>query len=417
MNQPRPDPINPTVWYVSKYLVLPEMGYAGSRGFYLMEELARSGHNVTIVTSDSHAKIDMPSFQRKYTHEFLCGISVWWLKTMKYKRANSFRRILSWFHFEWLFYRWSSSAESRPDVIIISSLSLLTILNGIRLKRKLKCALIFEVRDIWPLTLTAEGGVSEANPAIKLLAWIEKLGYLKSDAIVGTMPNLKKHVRSIGVSSENVYCIPMGYSEAALIQKLKPLPEGYQKQWLPEGKFLVGHVGSIGTTNALRVFLEAAVRLRDIQEIHFVLIGNGDLKEDFINEYGCFENITFGPAVDKAQVASVLEHFDLLYFSTLDSQVWKYGQSLNKLVDYMLAGKPIVGSYSGFPSMIDEAACGELIPSDDVQSLTLTLKKYFELDRENRFEMGLRGRNWIVENRSYTRLASEYSGIILRHMP
>ena len=41
-------------------------------------------------------------------------------------------------------------------------------------------------------------------------------------------------------------------------------------------------------------------------------------------------------------VQSVLSRCDLLYFSVHVSTVWKYGQSLNKVIDYMLAGKPVV---------------------------------------------------------------------------
>ena len=42
------------------------------------------------------------------------------------------------------------------------------------------------------------------------------------------------------------------------------------------------------------------------------------------------------------------------------SKVWDYGQSMNKIVDYMMAGKPVVASYSGYPSMLNEAGSGIL---------------------------------------------------------
>ena len=72
-------------------------------------------------------------------------------------------------------------------------------------------------------------------------------------------------------------------------------------------------------------------------------------------------NISFAPKVKKAQVQSVLRHCDVLYFSVEDSKVWRYGQSLNKLIDYMHARKArLSASYSGYPSMLNEAQCGVL---------------------------------------------------------
>ena len=55
-----------------------------------------------------------------------------------------------------------------------------------------KTKLVFEVRDIWPLTLTEEGGFSSLNPLIIILRAIELVGYRFSDLVVGTMPGLKK---------------------------------------------------------------------------------------------------------------------------------------------------------------------------------------------------------------------------------
>ena len=65
----------------------------------------------------------------------------------------------------------------------------------------------------------------------------------------------------------------------------------------------------------------------------------------------------------------MLNEADVVYFSTFPSAVWNYGQSLNKIVDYMLAGKPIIGSYSGFYSMINEAKCGYLVEANNSEAL------------------------------------------------
>ena len=82
--------------------------------------------------------------------------------------------------------------------------------------------------------------------------------------------------------------------------------------------------------------------------------------------------------------------------------------SLNKLIDYMMAAKPILASYSGFPSMLDEAGCGEFVPAGDVPAVKAALSRFAELPPSKRAEMGASGRNWLMVNRRWDVLAREY---------
>jgi glycosyltransferase involved in cell wall biosynthesis len=112
-------------------------------------------------------------------------------------------------------------------------------------------------------------------------------------------------------------------------------------------------------------------------------------------------------------VQSVLYKCDLLYFSVHVSKVWLYGQSLNKVIDYMMAGKPVVASYTGFPSMIDEANCGSYVPAGDVSALRQVVDRYAQLSEQERRLIGMRGKTWLLENRQYSKLAADYLDIML----
>jgi glycosyltransferase involved in cell wall biosynthesis len=102
----------------------------------------------------------------------------------------------------------------------------------------------------------------------------------------------------------------------------------------------------------------------------------------------------------------------VIYFSTFKSKVWDYGQSLNKMIDYMLSGRPIIGSYSGFPSMINEAECGVFIPAEDAQALKDAILRFADMPSEERDAIGARGREWIIANRRFTKLAYSYLDIM-----
>ena len=160
----------------------------------LLREMASQGHHCVLFTSNSHHLIERPDFDGSCRTAPVDGVEVCRIRVLKYKGAKSVGRILSWFHFEWRLWRLPKLVFRKPDAVIVSSLSLLTIFNGLLLRRRYGCRLIFEVRDIWPLTLIEEGGFSPRNPLVVALGMVERLAYRRSDAIVGTMPNLKRHV-------------------------------------------------------------------------------------------------------------------------------------------------------------------------------------------------------------------------------
>jgi len=399
------------VWYVSKYVAPPAGNGTGGRGYELMKELARLGCRSVIVASDSNQLTPVPVLTGPTLQQEVDGMTLLWLRTLKYRTAKSLRRILSWFDFEYRLLKAPLDRLPRPDVVIVSCLSLLTVLSGLLLRRRYRCRLVFEVRDIWPLTISEEGGYRRWNPLVLGLGFVERLGYRHADAVVGTMPNLGEHVAAVLGRPRRVDCIPMGLDEAALAASV-PVPEGYVREHFPAGKFIVGHVGTIGITNALDTFLECARRMRGEAGIHFVLVGDGDLRERYVRECADLPNVTFAPKVRKEMVQSVLANCDLVYFSTYDSRVWKYGQSLNKVIDYMYAGKPIVASYSGYPSMIDEAGCGTFVPSGDVDALREEILRWSRMPAQARAEVGARGKRWLQAHRTYPRLARDYLAIL-----
>lgn len=396
-----------SIWYISKYFAPKSKTSPGSRGWFLMKEIAKKGYDVVVITSDSNNLYPQPLLTLNVTIEDAQGVKLVWLKTLKYNVAKSFLRILTWCHFEWNLLLLDKALLSKPDVIVVSSLSLLTVVNGLWLKHKYKCTLVFEVRDIWPLTLVEEGGFSKWNPFVLILSLVERLGYRYADRIVGTMPNLREHVSDVLGYEKEVYCIPMGIDMSS-VNDVGDLPLDYKAKYLNPDKFKVIHAGTIGITNALETFFQTADLMKTNERVEFVLVGDGALKQHYIEKYGYLQNLTFAPKVSKNLVHSVLSSCDLLYFSVHDSKVWDYGQSLNKVIDYMLAGKPVVASYSGFPSMINEAECGVFVPASDSRALAKEIYRYLNLNSQERSKIGLRGREWIIKNRSYEKLAEDY---------
>lgn len=402
-----------TIWYVTKYFSPRTATSPGGRGWFLANEMKRAGHQVVVISSDSNNLVDLPELKNRVTVQDVDGVKVIWLRTMKYSVAKSLRRVLSWFHFEWNLFWLDKSKLTCPDSVIISSLSLLTIVNGLLLRFKYKCRLVFEVRDIWPLTIVEEGGFSDKNIFVMGLSWLERLAYRKSDAIVGTMPNLAEHVHEVLGHNRPVYCIPMGIDQEHL-NDVAELSAEYVQRYLSSEKFKVIHAGTIGITNALDVFFAAAQAMCNYTDIEFVIVGDGALKQNYEKRYGGLPNLVFAPKVTRKMVQAVLAKGDLLYFSVHDSRVWNYGQSLNKVIDYMLAAKPVVASYNGYPSMINESGCGVFVPANNVDAVVAAVLEMKSKSEYERSRMGKRGREWLLKNRNYSKLANDYLEILFQ---
>ncbi len=399
-----------SIWYISKYVKTSYVGNSGSRGFFLLNELSKTGYDCSIFSSYpfKYSKIynkTISKIKRNFRYIFI--------NSFQYKKTNSFTRVVSWLDFERKLFFLKKDNLPKPDVVIVSSLSLLTIINGLFLKKKYSCKLFFEVRDIWPLTLTEEGGFSNKNLFILILQFLEFIGYKYSDHIIGTMPNLGEHVKNILGYSKKVTCIPIGFNNEEL-KKSVAIKKNI-KLLIPQDKFIIGYFGGIGISNALNPFFEIIKKLHSNLDIHFIIAGDGDLKNKYYSQTKNLNNVTFLPLIEKKFILSLMSNCDLLYFSTHNSRIWRYGQSLNKLIDYMLSSTPIIGSYNGYETMINESNCGEFIKPNDSDEILKKIYKYKVMSIKERGQIGKNGKKWVLRNRSYEKLISSLSEIILKN--
>lgn len=394
------------IWCVSKYASPSKYSKMPARLFVLAKEFINLGHKSTLITSDSNHFSTYPNTKEIYNFEVVENVPLCWIKTKKYIKTASIDRVLSWFDFERKLFGLDTKKLDKPDVVIVSSLSIFSIIYGYYLKKKFNSFLVFEIRDIWPLTMTEEGGFSKWHPLVLLIGLVEKFGYEKADLVVGTMPRLDLHVKNILGYEKSFHCSPLGFD-----------PVNYQEEFadnnpfdevFPKDKVIVGYAGSMGITNALEPFIEAIKLLNDSENIHFMLVGSGDLKSSFEEELKDCKNVTFLPRIGQNEVKYFLQKCDILYLSTKDSKVWEYGQSMNKVVEYMLASKPVIASYAGYPSMINEANCGYFVNTLKINDLKEKILSIVNLDENERKKVGENGKKWIYENRQYSKLAKEY---------
>lgn len=139
---------NKTIWYNSKYVFPKHLGRLGARGVSILREMVRGSHHCIMFCSVSNHFANSPAFDTPTLHLVVDGVEAKWIATRRYESDNSLTRILSWLDFEWRLWRMPRAALARPDLVIVSSLSLISMLNGLWLRWRYLCQLVFEVRDI-----------------------------------------------------------------------------------------------------------------------------------------------------------------------------------------------------------------------------------------------------------------------------
>lgn len=324
------------IWYISKYARPNKFGMA-TRHFSLSKEFVRNNHETVVITSDSQPKGNFPKFKHVYNKLNFNEVKTIFIRTIKFNSANSFRRIISWIDFELKLLFLNKNLLPRPDVIIISSLSLFTILTGIYFRYIYKSKLVLEIRDIWPKTIIDIGGFSPNNLFVKTLAWIEKIGYNNYDVLISTLPNFQRHVQEVLKKEKKAYFIPQGY-DLEYLSGGGELPDAYINQYIPNNKFIIGYAGAIGNSNALETFFETAIEMESNNDVHFLVLGWGDKLEHFKQITLELNNISFLPKVEKNQVQSIIKNCNILYDSVKRIDLYRFGLSRNKWIDYMYAG-------------------------------------------------------------------------------
>lgn len=399
------------VWCISKYALPPSLGAQG-RLFFLSDEFIKQGYKSYVITSSTnHLTKELPrQVQNVHVHKVGLSDGVF-LKGIRIGASVSFKRVISWLVFEWRLLNlilFRKNQIDKPDAIIVSSLSLVTVLNGYLAKRLFKATFIFEVRDIWPLSAISVTGFSKHNPFIVLLRMMEKFGYHRADVITSPIPNLKEHIaESIKKPFKFTY-IPQGFDPAFMSRQDKLLPE-FKKRYIPEGKFIVGYIGNIVTAYNLDMMIRCARLLHDqYQDIHFLVLGDGTYKQTLMDKAKDLHNVSFIPRIPKSEVQDFLSYCDVTTNFFLPERAFRFGISPQKLVDYMYASKPVLMSFTGYRSIVEDADCGRTVPANDAEAFNTELLYLKGLPEMELQAMGARGKEFLLKRLAWSTLAGQY---------
>ncbi|MEQ1805207.1 MAG: glycosyltransferase family 4 protein [Burkholderiaceae bacterium] len=395
--------------------------YAGSpkhgmefRPYYLAREWVRSGHAVTIVAASfSHVRQCHPEVQSAVVHETIDGISYRWLPTPAYA-GNGLRRALNIGSF--LRQVWCDAkvlvADVKPDVVIASSTYPMDIWVARYIARLAGARLVFEVHDLWPASPIELSGMSPWHPFIMLCQKAENDAYRDADLVVSMLPCVAEHMRAHGLDLKKLHIVPNGIAPddwQAEPVPLDPRLLEHLRAQQAAGLTIVGYAGSHGLPNALDVLLDAAARLRN-EPFAFVLVGDGMEKPRLVQRVGeqQLDNVRLFAPIPKAQVPALLREMTIAYIGWQRQAIYRFGIAPNKLLDYMMAGVPVLHSVQAGNNPVAEADCGLTVEPESVDAVVHGLRRLAAVPAAERRAMGVRGRAFVSVHHSYPMLAQRF---------
>lgn len=384
------------------------------RPYYLAREWVNQGHKVTILgASFSHLRQHNPDVKQDFQEEDIEGTKYVWFKTPEY--GGSIARIKNMMAFVWKLKRNAKkiAKEYKPNLVIAGSCYPLDNYSANKIAKLAGAKYTYEVRDIWPLSPMLIGGYSKYHPFIWVMQKAEDYAYKHVDKIISLLWNAEGHMLEHGLAPGKFVCVPNGYNpEEWTEDKFElPLPEEHQKVFNNlKDKIIVGFAGGFAASGSVITLVQAAVELKDRSDIHFVLVGKGPEKESYekIIHDNDLNNITILPAVPKNLIPAVNCHFDIAHLGGLHSELHQFGTSYNKMTDYMLSGKPIVQSVDEPGSVVERVGCGIRVEAENAKAVAEAIIKLAKLSEQERNEMGLKGKEYVIKNLPWSKLAKDF---------
>ena len=387
---------------INHYAGSPEMGME-FRPYYFAREWVKMGHKVDIIAADySHLRRKNPQIEKDFQNEVIDGINYHWIKTNTYE-GNGVKRAVTMAQFVGKLWFKSKKIirELEPDVVICSSTYPIDtfVRQRIRKLSKKKVKLIHEVHDMWPATLVELGGMSRYNPFVVAMQIGENSAYRRSDFVISLAEYTEEYMKDHGLKEGRFECVPLGIDlqEWEEVKELSKTHRTLLEELKRKDKFIVGYFGGHAMSNALDYLIEAAKEINKKNDgIHFVLVGEGVEKSrlvDMTYESG-ISNVTFLPPIPKTEIPSLLKLFDCIYMGTHKNSLYRFGMCLNKMLDSMMSGKPLICSISAPPTWAEKSGCGIIVESQNIQEIVNAIDRIYTMSVEKRAEMGKKGREY-----------------------
>ena len=299
----------------------PEMGGAGARLHGLARWLVNNGNQVTVITGFPNYPSGNVSEEYRgklRMRETIDGVDVirTWIYASPHRKTT--KRLANYLSFVASSIFAGLTANRSFDVIVSSSPPLFIGISGWILARLRHTPLVFDIRDLWPQVAIEAGELNPSSLTVRLMDRLAGFLYRCADHITPVTETKRHRLIALGVPAEKLTVVTNGVDLdlVATEQTNKKRAElGL------EGKFVVLYAGLIGIAQGVEIMVDAAERLRDHPDVHFLIVGDGIRKAALVERITerALTNVTILPRQPSKAIPDFLVAADVSLVPLLNS--------------------------------------------------------------------------------------------------
>jgi|SRR5580765_759430 len=394
------------------------MGAPAARAVELARHWVRAGHDVTVLTGFPNHPTGVvpeqwrPRLRNLVYREDVEGIRVvrTWLLPLPNRKAHE--RMLNYGSF-CVSAAWRGMELSRPDVVIATSPQLLVGLSGWSISFWKRVPFIFEVRDLWPESLSAVGVGSDNSLLHCVLGKIAGFLYRKADRVVVVTPAFKDHLMNHWQLPGDKISIVENGVESSLFAP-EAAEAALKEQLGLKDKFVAAYIGTMGMAHGLDTLIDVASKLKQSDpDISLLLVGEGADKErvQAIARERQLSNITFVGQQPREKIPAFIGASDVCLVLLKKTELFKTVIP-TKMLEFMSCAKPVILGVDGQARQIlDEAHAGITIEPENAVALADAIRR-LKADPTAGRAFGQSARAYIVERCSREQSAKQYVRVL-----
>lgn len=361
----------------------------------LVREWNARGHEVTVLTGRPNypGGVVFPEYlQNPASFARFDGVKILRVPMLA-RGSGSLRLALNYLSFVLgasLFAPWKLRGY-RPDVIFVFEPSPVTVgFPAVFLGRLKCCPVVFWALDLWPETLAAVG-VIRHPVALSAVARMVRFIYNRCTLVLGQsrsfLPSIARHCDD----TSKVRYFPSWAEDLYQHQVDEPVPE------IPKapGSFNIVFAGNVGDAQDFPAILDAADRLKHLNEIRWVIVGDGRRSawvSEQVQARGLEDRVLLVGRYPIERMPAFYAMADVLLVSLKKDPTFSMTIP-GKVQSYLAAGRPILGMLDGEGAdVIERAGAGMVCPAGDSEALAELIQKFAKTSTEERQRMGESGR-------------------------
>lgn len=333
----------------------------------LAEDIVKNGIEVDVITSNSSYRSQNRDLKAREIHE---GINIKRVYSSKFNRNKALGRIINYLTFLVSSFINTIIKNDYDYILLVSNPPVLPIIGYVVNKIRKK-PYIYLLHDIYPDMAIKVGAIKESGLICKVMTFINKKIYNNAHKVVVLGNDMKQNLLNKKVCEDKIEIIT-NWADREKIYKLEKINEFSKKQKIND-TFNIVYTGNIGRFHDIETILETAKKLKEINDIKFVFVGDGYKKkyiESYVNQFK-LQNIKMLDYQYGETYNQLLNSADL-FITTLDKGIEGLGVP-SKTYSYLAASKPIIAIMnkdSEIGSLVEENKLGLRVDSGEVKKIT-----------------------------------------------